>query len=70
MRLSGKAGASYRHPTDAAFQIDFLTPLHRGGLAARDARAPHLGIGAWLDRRARPRPARRGAKRAKVKTRS
>lgn len=31
MRLSGKAGATYRHPTDAAFQIDFLTTRHRGG---------------------------------------
>jgi hypothetical protein len=30
-QLSGKAGASYRHPTDAAFQLDFLTPRHRGG---------------------------------------
>ena len=28
---SGKARATYRHPTDAAFQLDFLTTLHRGG---------------------------------------
>jgi hypothetical protein len=42
MRLSGKAGATYRHPTDAAFQLDFLTTLHRGGDKPFEHRA--LGI--------------------------
>lgn len=42
MRLSGKSGASYRHPTDAAFQIDFLTPLHRGG--EQPFEHPRLGV--------------------------
>ena len=43
-RLSGKAGASYRHPTDAAFQLDFLTPLHRGGHEPFE----HPGLGVVL----------------------
>jgi hypothetical protein len=44
MRLSGKAGASYRHPTDAAFQLDFLTPLYRGG----EEPFEHPGLGMVL----------------------
>jgi hypothetical protein len=43
-RLSGKAGASSRHPTDAAFQLDFLTTLHRGG----DEPFEHPGLGIVL----------------------
>lgn len=42
--LTGKAGASYRHPTDAAFQLDFRTPRHRGG----DAPFEHPGLGIVL----------------------
>lgn len=42
--LSGKAGASYRHPTEAGFQLDFLTTLHRGG----DAPYAHKQLGVVL----------------------
>jgi hypothetical protein len=44
MRLSGKTGATYRHPTDATFQLDFLTTLHRGG----DQPFEHPGLGIVL----------------------
>jgi hypothetical protein len=29
--LAGRAGGSYLNPRDPEFQLDFLTPLHRGG---------------------------------------
>lgn len=29
--ISGRIGASYLNPRDPEFQLDFLTPLHRGG---------------------------------------
>lgn len=29
--VAGRAGASYATPSDPDFQLDFLTPLHRGG---------------------------------------
>lgn len=38
----GKVGGSYLNPRDPDFQLDFLTPLHRGGMEA--FRHPQLGI--------------------------
>jgi len=38
----GAAGATYLDPKDPEFQIDFLTPLHRGG--GQPYRHPQLGI--------------------------
>lgn len=40
--FDGKAGATYLDPKDPEFQIDFLTPLHRGG--TQPYRHPKLGI--------------------------
>lgn len=38
----GNTGATYLDPRDPEFQIDFLTPLHRGG--TKPYRHPQLGI--------------------------
>jgi hypothetical protein len=38
----GKAGASYLNPRDPDFQLDFLTPLHRGG--GEPFLHPQLGV--------------------------
>lgn len=38
----GKTGGSYLNPRDPNFQLDFVTPLHRGGM--EPFRHPQLGI--------------------------
>lgn len=40
--FDGGTGASYLNPADPDFQLDFLTPLHRGG--SEPYRHPQLGI--------------------------
>ena len=40
--MGGNTGATYLDPRDPEFQIDFLTPLHRGGM--EPYRHPRLGI--------------------------
>ncbi|MEO6966983.1 MAG: nucleotidyltransferase domain-containing protein [Rhodanobacteraceae bacterium] len=40
--LDGKPGGSWLNPRDPDFQLDFLTPLHRGGM--QSYRHPQLGI--------------------------
>jgi len=42
IHMDGGTGATYLDPRDPEFQLDFLTPLHRGG--SEPFRHPQLGI--------------------------